>query len=334
MSRRRAFLATCAMLAGFLLAATGTRAMPSEAIVPLPISVSFDPAKSAVGEKLFNDVRLSDSGRMACSACHEMDHGGASSVALSTGANGKLLDVRTPSIFNQDFNYLRGWDGLVQTMPDRILSVLHNRQLMNSDPFVVLPRLKEDSALNVAMQASYPDGVTEKNVIDALDVYLHSLITPNAPFDRYLRGETGALTADQAEGYKLFRQYGCISCHQGQNIGGNLRQTFGVVGTPGEYFIERGQQLPRDLGRYNLTHNEDDKFVFRVPSLRNVMLRAPYFHDGSAPTIEDAVRVMFHYQLGIDPAANDIGLIVKFLGSLTGEAPHRVPVAQQLQKDR
>jgi cytochrome c peroxidase len=134
----------------------------------------------------------------------------------------------------------------------------------------------------------YGDGLTKANVQDAIATYEQSLYTPNSRFDRFLRGDKQALTPAEYTGYQLFKAYGCISCHQGMNVGGNMLQRFGVLG---DYFSERGNITPADLGRFNVTEDPADRFVFRVPSLRNVVLTAPYFHDGTAKTLEEAIAL-------------------------------------------
>jgi cytochrome c peroxidase len=143
-----------------------------------------------------------------------------------------------------------------------------------------------------------------------------SLITPNSRFDRYLLGDESAITAEEKAGYALFKSYGCVACHQGRNVGGNMFQIFGVMD---DYFANRGHITDADYGRFNVTGREEDRFHFRVPSLRNVALTAPYFHDGTAESLDQAVMVMARYQLGVTMPAEDVGLIVKFLGTLTGE---------------
>jgi cytochrome c peroxidase len=143
-----------------------------------------------------------------------------------------------------------------------------------------------------------------------------SLTTPNARFDRFLLGDKQALTAAEIEGYRLFKANGCISCHQGVNVGGNMFQPFGIMS---DYFADRGQMTPADLGRFNVTKNEADRHLFRVPSLRNVALTAPYFHDGSAKTLEEAISTMTKYQLGRTLPTEQIASISKFLRTLTGE---------------
>jgi cytochrome c peroxidase len=154
------------------------------------------------------------------------------------------------------------------------------------------------------------------NVLDALAAYQRSLTTPRARFDRYLAGERTSITADEERGYRLFKSYGCSACHQGVNVGGNLFQKFGIFSDP---FTGRGAITQANLGRFAITGMESDRHVFRVPSLRNVAVTAPYFHDGRAATLEEAVEIMALNQLGREIAESDIDLIVKFLGTLTGE---------------
>jgi cytochrome c peroxidase len=166
-----------------------------------------------------------------------------------------------------------------------------------------------------AFQAIYGDGLQPRNIQDAIATFERSLVTPSR-FDRYLRGDSGAISEQEKRGYELFKSYGCVACHQGVNVGGNMFQTFGVLGN---YFKDRGNETEADLGRYTVTQNELDRHVFKVPSLRNVALTAPYFHDGTAPTLEAAVDVMFRYQLGREAPAADKTAIIMFLKSLTGE---------------
>jgi cytochrome c peroxidase len=163
---------------------------------------------------------------------------------------------------------------------------------------------------------AYAAGLRPANVLDALASFERSLLTPDARFDRYLRGEPQALSAPEQQGYRLFKSYGCVACHQGVNIGGNLYQKFGVFEEPG------GRESPAaliDFGRYAVTKVPRDRAVFRVPSLRNVAVTAPYFHDGREPALEGAVDTMARVQLGRTLTPEEIGLIVRFLQTLTGE---------------
>jgi cytochrome c peroxidase len=180
----------------------------------------------------------------------------------------------------------------------------------------VVQMLSADPDYKSAFTKAYPDGVTMNNVQSALATYERTLISANSRFDQYLSGNTDILTTDEKYGYQRFKDYGCIACHQGVNIGGNMFQKFGVMG---DYFQARGNPTEADLGRYLVTKAEEDRNVFKVPSLRNVAVTAPYFHDGSAKTLEEAVDVMFKFQLGRVPSDKDKDLIIKFLKTLTGE---------------
>ena len=187
---------------------------------------------------------------------------------------------------------------------------------MNTTWAEVLAKLNADSVYVAAFSTTYQQRPSQANVLDALATFERSLITPNARFDRYLRGERSALTAAEQRGYELFKSYGCVACHQGMNIGGNLFQKFGV-------FEEPVASVPAnavvDLGRFRVTKVARDRGVFRVPSLRNVAVTGPYFHDGRATTLEEAVDTMANLQLGRKLLLNEVTLIVQFLQSLTGE---------------
>jgi cytochrome c peroxidase len=164
----------------------------------------------------------------------------------------------------------------------------------------------------------YPDGITATNVKDAIATFERSLYTPNSRFDQFLRGDPDALSLDEQKGYELFKSQGCISCHQGMLLGGNMYQKIGIVN---DYFKERGNITPADLGRFNQTRQEADRYVFKVPSLRNVALTPPYLHDGTAPTLDAAIKAMIRYQVGRQIPQDDIDRIIQFLNTLSGDLP-------------
>jgi cytochrome c peroxidase len=179
----------------------------------------------------------------------------------------------------------------------------------------LLGKLREDPDYTARFKASYADGLTPSNLPDALATYQRSLITPNARFDQYLRGHPQALTAEERRGYQLFKAYGCVACHQGMNVGGNLYQKFGIFPDMGGAVGVGGDADP---GRSRITGFDCDRAVYRVPRLRNVAQTAPYFHDGRAATLEEAVDTMARVQLGRTLTREEIGLIVQFLHTLTG----------------
>jgi cytochrome c peroxidase len=166
-------------------------------------------------------------------------------------------------------------------------------------------------------EALFEGGITGENIALAIATFERSLVTVNSRFDRWLRGDEGALSEQELHGYRLFKNYGCISCHQGVNVGGNM---FGIMGAKGDYFKDRNSEITAsDLGLYNVTKQSEDKHFFKVPSLRLAAINPPYFHDGSESSLNDAIRIMGHYQLGRELPAEDIMHIIAFLYSLVGE---------------
>lgn len=288
----------------------------TEPIQPIPLTISLDPDKVSLGKTLFEDPRLSEDNRISCVSCHNLNLGGVDRRVLSVGINGNLTDVNTPTVFNVSFNFRFNWNGKFENLTDHLNTLMTNPKVMGVKWETLIEKLKKDSEYRETFDRLYRDGLTPANIKDAIVLYETSLYTPNSRFDRFLRGDKQALTQSEKEGYKLFKNYGCISCHQGINVGGNMFQRFGVMGN---YFADRGNITKADLGRFNVTKDEADRYVFRVPSLRNVELTAPYFHDGSAATLDKAIAVMVRYQLGRPLSREKIDLIVQFLRTLTVE---------------
>lgn len=253
---------------------------------------------------------------LSCASCHRLASGGADDKPFSIGFDGKPVQINTPSVLNASLNFKQFWNGRVDTLQAQVEQVVISPVEMGSDWKTVVQKLSDVPAYQSAFKQAYPDGVTVDNVQNALATYERTLLTPNSRFDQYLLGNTEILTIEEKYGYQRFKDYGCIACHQGVNIGGNMFQKFGVMG---DYFKARGNPVESDLGRYLLTLDEEDRHVFKVPSLRNVAVTAPYFHDASAKTLEAAVDVMFKYQLGRNPSQEDKDLIIQFLKTLTGE---------------
>jgi cytochrome c peroxidase len=294
--------------------ATGpsARAEPAEPIVPIPPSRPADPRRVDLGERLFRDVRLSGDRARACVTCHPLERGGMDGRVASATASGAPHPRNTPTIFNVGLSAYFNWDGIADTLEAHTETVLRSPRLMNITWPDLLDRLRADEGYVSRFRAAYEDGLTRANVLDAVASFERSLETPDARFDRYLRGERAALTDEERRGYELFKGYGCVTCHQGVNIGGNMFQKFGVF-PDADVAASDG-----DLGRYHVTRVSRDRRVFRVPSLRNVAVTAPYFHDGRAPTLEVAVDTMARVQLGRTLRPREIALIVEFLKSLTG----------------
>jgi len=288
----------------------------NEPLAPLPPAPASDPDKARLGEKLFHDVRLSRGGTLACASCHRLDQGGSDNhVRSPSSRDGEPLDFNAPTVFNAALNFRLNWRGNFRTFEEQNEKVLLDPRLMNTTWEELLPKLRADPDYSAAFAAIYGDGPEPAHVLDALATFERSLLTPDARFDRYLRGQRGAITEAEEQGYRLFKGYGCATCHQGVNVGGNLFQRFGIFDDP---FSGAHPMSKADLGRFAITGQEEDRHVFRVPSLRNVDVTAPYFHDGRAPTLERAVEIMARTQLGKVLTEQEIGLIVRFLHTLTG----------------
>lgn len=288
----------------------------TEPISPIPLDVDVDWDKVALGEKLFRDPLLSYDGSLACLTCHQLDRGGDDGLRLSVTNSGDPGVINSLTVFNSALNFRLTWRGQFRTLDEQVESVLHSPSEMNTSWAEILTKLQAEPDYVAAFGRIYTDGITRNSVLDAMSNFQRSLVTPNAPFDRYLRGQQDALSAEEIQGYALFKNYGCAACHQGVNVGGNLFQKLGIFK---DYFATRATITEADFGRFLDTGAERDRFVFRVPSLRNVAVTAPYFHDGSVDSLAEAVRKMGAAQLGETLLDAEIDLIVKFLRTLTGE---------------
>ncbi|MCW8915927.1 MAG: cytochrome-c peroxidase [Magnetovibrio sp.] len=287
------------------------------ALSPLPnASSDIDLRKVQLGEEMFHDARLSADDTISCATCHDLNNGGVDGRQKAVGIGGAEGTINTPTVFNSAYNFKQFWDGRAESLEEQAAGPVHNPSEMGSNWPDVVAKLKKDERIVRMFSDIYTDGVTGNNIVDAIATFERTLVTIDAPFDRYLQGDKTAISVEAAKGYELFSTYGCISCHQGVNVGGNMYQTMGIMG---DYFKDRGDVKDQDLGRYKITGRESDRHVFKVPSLRVVAHTAPYFHDGSAETLEDAVRNMAKYQLGRNMPEADINAIVAFLNSLAGD---------------
>lgn len=287
-----------------------------EPITPIPLVLNLDIRKVALGRRLFHDAQLSHDNKISCAYCHNLAKGGTDGLQHAIGINGKANSVNTLTVFNSGFNFRFFWDGRAATLEDQIDSQLNNPCELGSTWEEVVDKLEKDATYRRDFSAIYPEGIKQQTIKDAIVTFVRSLTTPNSKFDRFLRGDQQALNNIERAGYDLFKSLGCISCHQGMNVGGNLYEKIGLIE---DYFAHRGNMQEADFGRYNVTHDEADRYKFRVPSLRNVALTAPYLHDGSAKSLEAVVAIMGKYQLGVDLRADEIGKIISFLNTLTGE---------------
>ncbi len=289
---------------------------------PLPQSVTLDADKVALGRRLFHDARLSVDDSISCASCHNLTTGGVDNRSRSIGVRGGIGSVNAPTVFNSGFNFVQFWDGRAETLESQIDGPVQHPKEMASTWAQVSAKLANDANYASDFARLYGTPPSPDAVKDAIATFERSLVTPNARFDRYLRGDQAALSSQELHGYALFQSYGCASCHQGINLGGNMYEKMGLMG---DYFKDRGHVTEADNGRFNVNHDPDSRHEFRVPSLRNVALTAPYFHDGNAQTLEEAVTIMSKYQLGRVMPSDHLQAVVAFLRTLNGEFEGRVP---------
>ena len=270
--------------------------------------------KYNLGKKLFFDQNLSSSKSVACANCHIFELGGADGNRVSYGVYGKAGIINSPSIFNTKFNIAQDWVGECTTVKDRSKMAFLSKIEMAGDVKETLKYIKSNKSLNNLFQKVYND-FNGDNIFDAIAYYVEHLTTPNSRFDKFLQGDTKALNENEKKGYRLFKDYGCVSCHNGVNIGGNLYQKFGIFNK---------DEIKRDdnLGRYQITKKEYDKYVLKVPSLRNVSKTAPYMYNGRITKLKDVIKEMGEHQLGIDIPLKDILSIESFLKTLDGDIPN------------
>jgi cytochrome c peroxidase len=266
-----------------------------EPITPIPAARAQDPQRLLLGERLFNDRRLSHGNTHSCSSCHDIATNGASANVLDTPKS-QPMALNTPTVFNVSLNFRLNWGGKFRSLEEGAENTLRNPAIMASSADEVVSKLRADPEAVQQFRDAYGREPDVAAVLDAIATYERSLVTTGSRFDRWLLGEADAITPEELSGYQLFKSLGCISCHQGVNVGGNLFQRHGI-------FYPLGSPQP---------------VLLRVPSLRNVAATAPYFHDGSAPTLPEAVKMMGIAQLDRVLTEPQIAAIVAFLNTLTG----------------
>jgi cytochrome c peroxidase len=286
-------------------------AFANEPILPIPKVINYNRDKALLGKKLFNDTILSKDNTISCATCHILLSGGDNNIKFSFGIGGQEGNINAPTVYNSIYNFRQTWNGRNKDLASQALGVIENPIEMGDNVDLIISKLKKNEFYSKKFNSIYSNGITTNNLINAIAEFEKALITPNAPFDKFLNGDKNAISQDAKDGYKLFKSKGCILCHHGINIGGNLYNKFGI------YEDANSSRL----GRYEVTKREEDKFVFKVPSLRNVDLTAPYMHDGRVKTLREAVEIMTQYQIGRYMKDGDIDKIVEFLKTLNGQIP-------------
>jgi len=280
-------------------------------IVPIPENAPFNKQKAKLGELLYFDTLLSRDKTISCASCHNPSEGWADRRKVSIGVYGRKGFIQSPTVLNARFNFVQMWDGSCKDLKDQIKGPIHNPVEMDMSNELLEKRLNNSKKYKKLFKKIYHTNyITYDMVADAIAEFEKALYTPNSKFDLYLKGKA-KLTKEEEKGYMLFKAYGCIICHNGVNIGGNSFQKMGAI-----------HHLKDCKGdRYSLTHDPEDRCVYKVPTLRNIALTAPYFHNGSAKTLLEAVEKMGYYNLGINISKKDAKAIVSFLKTLTGKTP-------------
>jgi cytochrome c peroxidase len=292
---------------------------------PVPDSVptlkdnTVTPEKVELGRMLFFEPRLSKSGVISCNTCHNLGTGGADNVPTSVGHGWQRGPRNSPTVFNAVFHIAQFWDGRAKDLKAQAKGPVQAAVEMSNTPARVEKTLKSIPRYVQLFGKAFPkakEQVTFDHMAMAIEAFEATLTTPNAPFDRWLKGEKSALNDQQRNGLRLFMDKGCVACHSGVNLGGNGYYRFGAVTSPGAKL-----RPVKDMGRFKITHVSSDKYVFRTPTLRNVALTAPYFHSGQVWSLREAVEVMAKSQLGKTLKDNELDDITAFLHTLTGEQP-------------
>ncbi|MNS55387.1 Cytochrome c551 peroxidase precursor [compost metagenome] len=288
-----------------------------EPIQPIEPAVIKEPGKVELGKKLFFDPRLSRSGAISCNSCHNLGMGGSDNLKASIGHKWQQGGINSPTVLNSSLNIAQFWDGRAKDLREQAGGPIENPMEMASSHELAVQVLNSIPGYRAEFKRVFgKDGITIGEVTGALAAFEETLVTPNSRFDQWLKGDKKALTVRELAGYDLFKNSGCVACHNGVAVGGNSFQKMGLV-TP--YVTENKAE-----GRAAVTGKDADRFNFKVPTLRNVELTYPYFHDGEAATLTQAVDVMGRLQLGRTFTPDENAKLVAFLKTLTGKQPHIV----------
>ncbi|MBU2882283.1 cytochrome-c peroxidase [Psychrosphaera sp. B3R10] len=281
------------------------------AIQPIPTIIEINKEWVSLGKAVFHSPLLSKDNTVSCASCHLIDYGGDDGFPVSTGIKNRKGSRNSPTVLNAVFNFKQFWDGRANTLEEQMLGPIHNPIEMGTTWPEIITKLKNDAYFASQFSELFEDGITQKNITQVIATFEESLITPGSAIDRFILGDSNALTIQQQRGLHLFKSYGCTTCHQGINIGGNIFQKFGRL-----QHVPLG--LKTDPGRYAITNDPNDNHVFKVPSLRNVAETAPYFHNGEIATLDEAVKIMARSQLGRELTSTEIEDIVALLYSFSG----------------
>jgi cytochrome c peroxidase len=328
----QAILGFSGMLAAAAVWAGGA-SMPA---VPVPQDNPGSPAKIVLGKQLFFDTRLSKDHSISCNSCHDVNKGGVDGQAFSKGVGGQLGGRNAPTVLNAAFHSVQFWDGRADSLEAQAKGPLVNpKEMAMPNHDAVVAEVKSIPGYAKEFEKVFgKDAINIDNIAKAIAAYERTLITLNSPFDRFQKGEKNALNAEQKKGWELFQSTGCVACHSGPHFSGPAMPAgtgfYQKFPTMENTDFDKKYGFSKDLGRFEVTKKEEDKHMFRVPTLRNVALTAPYFHNGAVDNLPEAVKVMGKLQLGKDISDADAKSIAAFLASLTGKLPaQKAPVLPQ-----
>lgn len=302
------------------------QALPAKA--PEPAANPTTPAKVELGKMLYHDPRLSSNGVLSCNSCHNVMGAGDDNRSGSIGVKDQVGGRSAPTVYNSAFSSVQFWDGRAPSLEEQARGPVTNPGEMGMKSWDdVVARLKAMPEYNKAFAAAFSgeNSVTADNAVKAIAAYERTLITPNSPYDKYVKGDKAALTEQQVRGMNTFAEVGCVGCHSGPAFNGpQLPEGTGFYQKfPGNEngVLEAKYGFSNDLGRFEATKDASDKHFFKVPTLRNIALTAPYFHNGKVQTLEEAIKVMGTLQLNKDLSSEQVADIAAFLNGLTGEFP-------------
>ncbi len=313
----RIFMSLCVLQAPLVALAKETSKVRSEPIAPIEEAKVANPGKVQLGLMLFFEPRLSKSHGISCNSCHNLMTSGADNMPSSIGHGWKLGPINSPTVYNSKYNIAQFWDGRAKDLKEQAGGPVGNPGEMASTHTLAAETLQTLPEYRELFKKVYGnEKITMANVQDAIAAFEETLVTPHSRFDQWLKGDDKALAANELRGYETFKAKGCIGCHNGPAVGGGMFQKFGLV-KPYSGNDKPGAQV----GRFGVTKDAADKYVFKVPTLRNIEFTAPYFHDASAWTLEEAIKTMAYVQLGTTATDAEIADIIAFLKTLSGERP-------------
>jgi len=320
----RKVVLTATFLLGTALEVAAQPWQPMPERPPVPKDNPSTEAKVELGKMLYFDPRLSSTGTVSCNSCHDVMRGGDDARPTSMGVDGQIGPRNAPTVWNAAFLSVQFWDGRADTLEDQAKGPMTNPKEMGMPTHTaVIERIEKIPGYRAKFEEAFGkgEGVNIENAVKAIAAYERTLITPDTPFNLYLKGDKSALSETQVQGMKKFMETGCTTCHSGPVLAGPEMQLGQGFFMPFPTFKDNPDvakyKLMEDTGRFSVTHNDTDKHLWRVPTLYNVALTAPYFHTGLVNSLDEAVRVMARTQLNRDLTAEDSRAIATFLGSLS-----------------